>query len=107
MHNSTSFSQMLQEIDRGQFKKIVKSYGGDKGVRNLRSWDHFAAMLYGQLNKSHSLCEMVSQYNSCGSKLYHIGSKKVSRSTISDANNKRFKYISQIIQISSWEVRSA
>ena len=88
-YNKTILEQMLQLFPRLAFQKIVDSYNGDSRVRTLRCWDQFIVMLFSQLSKQDSLRETVFSIGSHERKLYHLGTKKVKRSTLSDANNKR------------------
>jgi hypothetical protein len=46
-------------------------------------------MLFSQLSEQDSLRETVFSIGSHERKLYHLGTKKIKRSTLSDANNKR------------------
>jgi putative transposase len=88
-YHNTIFRQMLQIISRLDFNHIVRKHAGDHRVRTLRCWDQFIFMLFAQLSGRHSLRETVSGINSVHRKLYHLGSKRLRRSTLSDANNKR------------------
>ena len=80
---------MLQLISRLEFQSIVSRHNGDHRVRKLRCWDQFIYLLIGQLGRRDSLRETISTNHSLASKLYHLGTKKLCRSTLSDANNKR------------------
>lgn len=88
-YNKTILEQMLQLFPRLAFQKIVDSYNGDSGVRTLKCWDQFVTMLFSQLSEQDSLRETVFSIGSHERKLYHLGTKKIKRSTLSDANNKR------------------
>jgi hypothetical protein len=88
-YNKTILEQMLQLFPRLAFQKTVDSYNGDSRVRTLKCWDQFVAMLFSQLSEQDSLRETVFSIGSHESKLYHLGTKRIKRSTLSDANNKR------------------
>jgi len=80
---------MLQLVPRHQFQSIVNRHNGDHRVRKLLCWDQFMHLLIAQLGGRDSLRETISASHSVMDKLYHLGTKKLHRSTLSDANNKR------------------
>ena len=88
-YHNTIFRQMLQLISRLDFQNIVKIYKGDYRVRTLRCWDQFIFLLLGQCSRRDSLRETVFSINSMQSKLYHLGTRQVKKSTLSDANTNR------------------
>lgn len=88
-YHKTIFRQMLTLFSRLAFQKMVDKYKGDYRVRTLTCWDQFIFLLFGQLSKRDTLRETIDTMNSQSQKLYHLGTKQVSRSTLSDANNNR------------------
>lgn len=88
-YNTTIFGQMTELISRLEFQSIVNKHNGDYRCRKLKTWDQFIHMLFAQLSGRSSLRETVVGTSSVQQKLYHLGSKTVRRSTLSDANNKR------------------
>ena len=88
-YHKTIFRQMLQLFSRLEFQNLVEKYNGDHRTRNLKCWDQFIFILFGQFSKRHSLRETVDTMNSQQRKFYHLGTAPVCRSTLSDANNKR------------------
>jgi len=88
-YHKTILGQMLQLFSRLEFQSFVKKYKGDHRVRTLRCWDQFIYLLFTQLGKQHSLRDTIDTMNTQQRKLYHFGAQKLSRSTLSDANNKR------------------
>lgn len=80
---------MLQLFSRLEFQNLVDQYNGDHRTRNLKCWDQFLFLLFGQFSKRHSLRETVDTMNSQHRKFYHLGTAPVCRSTLSDANNRR------------------
>ncbi len=49
MNNSTIIGQLLQMFPRFEFQKAVQSAGTEYHARGFSSWNHFTAMLFGQL----------------------------------------------------------
>lgn len=88
-YHTTILGQMLQLVSRLEFQSIVKRHNGDYRARKLRCWDQFIYFLVGQFGSRASLRETISASHSLAAKLYHLGTSKLSRSTLSDANNKR------------------
>jgi len=71
-HNHTILGQMLQMISRFEFQKAVNETKTEYHARGFRSWNHFIAMLFGQLSGQDSLRgiearEMFTHYTPTGS----------------------------------------
>lgn len=88
-YNNTIFNQMLQLNSRYDFQKCVDRYNGDHRIRTLSCWDQYIHLLYAQTSSRDSLRDIENGTSSVKEKLYHLGSKPIKRSTLSDANNKR------------------
>lgn len=89
MYNNSMLNEILKFLPREKIKKIVDQYKGDRYTKTFTSWDHLIAMLTGQLAGVASLRELEVTLNSHPECHYHLHTKNVSRSTLSDANNKR------------------
>ena len=83
------FNQLLDFIPRSQFKNLVRQYQGDKYVKHFTCWHQMIVILYAQVRGKDSLRDIVTGLRTQLSKWYHLGLKKISRSTLSDANNNR------------------
>ena len=88
-YHKTIFRQLLSLFSRLDFQNIVKRHHGDFRVRKLTCWDQLIHLLFAQLADRQSLRDTVDSSLSQHKKLYHLGCTTVSRSTLSDANNKR------------------
>ena len=86
---------LFNSIKRSIFKRIVDKYQGDRYFKHFRTWEHFVAIFLGQILKNcNSLRDIEDFLLSNQNQWYHIVIKhKISRSTISYANNNR-----------SWEI---
>ncbi len=91
MHNlKYVFSQLLEFLDSFVFLRIVKKYNGDKYVKQFSCWNQLAVLMFGQLSNRESLRDVVLATQAHAKKAYHLGfGKHASKSTLSDANNKR------------------
>jgi len=91
MHiGKTVFAQLMTFMPEYEFQKCVDQYKGDYRVRKLSCREHFLVMSFAQLTGWESLRDIENCLTAFSGKLYHSGfSKPVSRSTLSDANEKR------------------
>ena len=83
-------SQVLDFLPRKQFRKCVNRYQGNYRTRSFTCYDQFLCMAFAQLAYRESLRDTVLCLRAMREKLHHVGIQgKVSRSTLSDANEKR------------------
>ena len=88
-HHNSVFHDLLKRVPWARFARQVDAHGADKHVQRLSTKDQLIALLYGQLAGASSLREIVGGLQSHCARLYHVGGRPVSRSTLSDANAKR------------------
>ena len=89
MYNNSMLNEILKLLPRSIIKKVVDEHQGDRYTKTFTSWDHLVAMLTGQLAGVTSLRELEVTLNSHPECHYHLNTKNVKRSTLSDANNNR------------------
>ena len=88
--HASLFSQLLREVDRNTFQRLVAKTGSEKRSKGFGSWDQFVSMMFCQLAQAKSLREIEAGLRSCEGKLRHLGlSKAPGRSTLSYANAHR------------------
>ncbi len=83
------FGRLLEPINRRQFQTVVDGLDGDAYDKSFKSWDHLVALTYAQLSGADSLRGVVTGFNANPQHHYHLGTGKLSRSTLSDANARR------------------
>lgn len=88
-HQNSVFHGLLKHVPWGCFDKLVDEHGSDARVRRLTTKSQFVALLYGQLAGAASLREIETAVASHSARLYHLGAREVSRSTLADANAQR------------------
>ena len=88
-HNNTILGQMLKMFARHEFEKAVSETGTEYHARGFSSWNHFVAMLFGQLAGQDSLRGIEAGLATQAKHLYHLGVKPVHRSTLAYANEHR------------------
>lgn len=86
----TIFSQIIDFLPQKKFRQCVERYKGNHRVRAFSCYDQLLCMAFAQLTYRESLRDIECCLRSVHEKLYHIGIRgKVSRSTLSDANENR------------------
>lgn len=88
-NHHTLLGQMLQMFSRFEFQKVVSQTKTEYHSRGFSSWNHFVAMLFGQLSGQDSLRTIEAGLATQAESLYHLGIKPVHRSTLSYANEHR------------------
>jgi hypothetical protein len=88
-HHNTVFHGILKHVPWPVLDRLVDERKANKKVRRLTTQDQFKALLYAQLAGAESLRAIVADFASHSSKLYHLGTGEVSRSTLADANAQR------------------
>jgi len=89
MNHHTLLGQILQMFPRFEFQKAVKETKTEYHARGFTSWNHFTAMLFGQLSGQDSLRGIEAGLATNVKALYHLGIKPIHRSTLSYANEHR------------------
>ena len=89
-HSNTIFHQLLQLLDKHDFRRIEQNgFKPKRKYRTLSRWGQFVVMMFAQITGRSSLRDIVHQFQFQSGKLYPLGLKVVKRSTLADANNKR------------------
>jgi len=84
------FSQIMDYLPMHEFRKCVNRYKGNFNIQTFSCLDQFLCMAFAQLTYRESLRDIEACLRSMQNKLYHMGIRgKVSRSTLSDANERR------------------
>jgi hypothetical protein len=83
------FASLLEPINRRQFQTVVDGLEADAYDKSFKSWDHLVALIYAQLSGAEGLRGLVAGFNANPHHHYHLGTDKLSRSTLSDANARR------------------
>lgn len=90
VRSGSLFSQLLQQIPRNEFARLVKTHGGERHAKGFTCWTQLTAMLFCQLANADSLREICNGLACCLGKLVHLGiQRKPSKSNLSYANAHR------------------
>lgn len=88
--NISLFSQIIKQLDRNSFNRLVTKYDTDKANKGFDSWTHLVSMLFCQFAKSSSLRDISNGLRSATGNLNHLGVRKApSKSSISYQNARR------------------
>jgi hypothetical protein len=87
-HQTIVLHELTKYIPWGIHDRLVGEHGGDD-PRALSSKAHLTGMLYGQFANAQSLREIEAALRSHAGKLYHLGARPVSRSTLAESNASR------------------
>jgi hypothetical protein len=88
-HHNSVLHGLLKHVPWQTFEELVDEHGTDARVRTLPTKTQLVALLYGQLSGAVSLREIEAGMASHAARLYHLGAREVSRSTLADANALR------------------
>jgi Domain of unknown function (DUF4372) len=84
------FSHIMNFMPKHEFDECVLRYSGNYRMRSFSCYDQFLCMAFAQLTGRESLRDIETCLRSMSGKLYHLGFRgKVSKSTLSDANESR------------------
>lgn len=88
-HHNTVFAQLLKFIPRHEFETLANRYHEGQKLRKMSRWSQFVALSLGQLAGRASLRDIVSNLSAQAAKLYHLGSAKVTRTTLARVNENQ------------------
>lgn len=86
---SSSFAALLKPIDRRMLALSVAHHDADRYGKSFSSWDHLVALVFAQLSGAESLRGLEADWNAHSHQHYHMGSDRLSRSTLADASQRR------------------
>ena len=88
-HQNSVLHGLLKLVPWSLFDALVDEHRADAGVRRLTTKSQLVALLYSQFSGAQSLREIEAALASHANRLYHLGARPVSRSTLADANARR------------------
>ena len=90
VRTASLFSQILSEIPRIEFERLVNKHGTERRSKGFTSWNQLVAMLFCHLAGADSLREICNGISCCLGKLVHLGIyRKPNKSTLAYANAHR------------------
>lgn len=88
-HCKTILNQLAAFFPRLDFEKPASRYHRGQKFRSFSRWSQFLAMLIAQLTKRKSLRDLVGNIITQGNRIYHLGMKPTSRSTLERVNDRQ------------------
>lgn len=85
----STFGTLLEPINRRHFKTLVARHDADAYDKSFSSLDHLIILVFAQLSGAGSLRSLAARWNARSQHHYHLGSGRLARSTLSDANRRR------------------
>lgn len=108
MHSLSQFQTLLKPITQnGPFARHVRAHHADKYHKTLKTQDLLIHLLFAQLSKSTSLRILEERFNSHPTHHYHLNTRPIRRSTLSDALQKRSiaPFIDLVAELSAHHAR--
>lgn len=88
-HHNTVFAQLLKFVPRHEFEALANQHHEGQKLRKMSRWSQFVAMGLAQLSGRSSLRDIVSNLSAQTAKLYHLGSCKVTRTSLARVNERQ------------------
>ena len=88
-HSNTVFAQLLKLVPRHQFEVLANEHHVGRRFRKTSRWSQFVALAMGQLSARHSLRDVVANAAAQASSWYHLGARRVTRSTLARVNEQQ------------------
>ena len=88
-HQNTVFHELIKPVVRQDFEQLAKVHHVGQKFRAASRWDQFIAILMSQLSCRQSLRDIESNLESQQEKLYHLGAKRIARSTLARLNEEQ------------------
>lgn len=85
-HCNTILSQIVKLVPRHEFEVLANRHHEGRAFRTASRWSQFVTMAMAQLAGRSSLRDIVDNVSSQAHRLYHLGSAKLSRSSLSRIN---------------------
>ena len=88
-HCSTVLNQVVGFFKRHEFESLARKHHCGQKFRSFSRWSQFVAMLTAQLSGRKSLRDLTENLAVQKHKLYHLGVKSVSRTTLARVNDEQ------------------
>ncbi|WP_304511262.1 IS4 family transposase [Desulfopila sp. IMCC35008] len=88
-HYNTILNQIASFLPRHDFEKLAQKHHQGHKFRSYSRWSQFMAMTVAQLTGRKSLRDLVSNLAAKGKRIYHLGMKQTSRTTLARVNEQQ------------------
>lgn len=88
-HHSTVIDQFLRLIPRHQFDALAAEHHKGAPLRRMTRFSQFVALATAHLGQRHSLRDVVANLDAQAPRLYHVGARPVTRSSLARVNEEQ------------------
>ena len=88
-HHNTVFAQLLKWVPRHEFETLANRHHSGQRLRRCSRWSQFVALGLAQLSGRNSLRDIVSNLSAQAAKLYHLGIRPITRSSLARLNEQQ------------------
>jgi len=88
-HHNTVFAQLLKFIPRHEFESLASRHHQGQRLRRMTRWSQYVALFLAQVSGRSSLRDIVSNLSAQSAKLYHLGSARVTRTSLARINEQQ------------------
>ena len=88
-HHDTVFSQLLRLVPRHRFETLADQHHSGRKLRSINRWSQCVALMLGQLSGRGSLRDVIGNLDAQARRLYHLGCRRVTRSTLARVNERQ------------------
>ena len=88
-HCNTIFAQILKLVPRHEFETLAIAHHSGRAFRTTSRWSQFVTLAMAQLSGRNSLRDIVENLTAQVHRLYHLGSTRISRSSLSRINEDK------------------
>ena len=86
---NTVLSQLLKLIPRHEFQPLAQEHHQGQRLRKISRWDQFVSLMMAQLTGRQSLRDIEANMNAQASSHYHLGVRRISKSSLARVNEKQ------------------
>lgn len=88
-HANTVLAQLLKLVPRHEFQKLSGQHHRGQKLRKISRWDQFVSLFMAQLTGRQSLRDIEANMNAQGNQHYHLGVRRISKSSLARINEKQ------------------
>lgn len=88
-HHNTVINQLLKFIPRHEFETLANQHHKGRSFRTASRWSQFVTLMIAQLSGRNSLRDIVENMTAQLHRLYHLGTTRLSRTTLSRINEDK------------------
>jgi hypothetical protein len=88
-HCNTILAQILKLVPRHEFESLARKHHSGRSFRTASRWSQFTCLVMAQLSGRNSLRDIVDNLSAQMHRLYHLGSRLMSKSNLARMNEDK------------------